>query len=115
MVRTVTVVDTTAPTITLVGDLELTLSVGTDYTDAGSTVTDNLDTDLEVLTTSNVDTAVTGEYEVNFNVTDASGNKATQVVRKVIVVDQSLPVITLTERLTLLMRAVQSMSMLALN
>ena len=95
MVRTVTVVDTTAPTITLVGDLELTLSVGTDYTDAGSTVTDNLDSDLEVLTTSNVDTAVTGEYEVNFNVTDASGNKATQVVRKVIVVDQSLPVITL--------------------
>ena len=37
---------TTAPVITLEGDATVTVEVGTDYTDAGATATDNYDGDI---------------------------------------------------------------------
>ena len=45
--RKVTVVDSTAPVITLKGDAEVAHEAGTDHTDAGAEVTDNFDTELE--------------------------------------------------------------------
>ena len=44
--RKVTVGDTAAPVITLLGDAEITLEAGTEYTDAGATASDTLDGDL---------------------------------------------------------------------
>ena len=44
--RTVNVVDTTVPVITLVGSESVTIQVGETYTDAGATATDNYDGDL---------------------------------------------------------------------
>ena len=44
--RTVSVTDTTAPVITLVGDAQITVEVGSTYTDLGATASDNYDGDI---------------------------------------------------------------------
>ena len=95
--RTVTVVDTTLPVITLLGDDSVTVEVGDTYTDAGATASDTYDGDItsSIITISNVDTAVVGTYEVVYNVSDASGNAAVEETRTVNVVDTTIPVITL--------------------
>ena len=89
--RTVNVVDTTAPVLTVTGDNPVTAELGTTYTDAGATATD-LDT-VTVTSTSDVDTSTIGSYTVTYTATDASGNSAT-AIRTVIVVDTSAPTIT---------------------
>ena len=43
--RTVNVVDTTAPVITLTGDEIITIEVGSTYADGGAAATDNYDDD----------------------------------------------------------------------
>ena len=95
--RTVNVTDTTVPVITLVGDAEITVEVGSTYTDLGATASDNYDGDItaDIVTVNNVDTSVIGTYTVTYNVTDSSGNDATEVTRTVNVVDTTIPVITL--------------------
>jgi PKD repeat protein len=98
-IRTVNVVDTTAPVITLVGANPQVLEVGSPYVELGATATDNYDgvlTGSIVTDSSAVNTAVVGSYAVTYNVTDANGNAAAQVTRTVDVVDTTAPVITLT-------------------
>ncbi|MDA7655220.1 pentapeptide repeat-containing protein, partial [Akkermansiaceae bacterium] len=99
--RTVTVVDTTLPEITLIGG-EVTIEVDGSYTELGATLLDNYDSssslgssDLYVIDSSAVNTSVVGEYTVNYNVTDSEDNVAQQVTRTVNVVDTTLPEITL--------------------
>ena len=96
--RTVNVVDTTVPVITLTGEATVTIEVGSTYTDAGATATDNYDGDItsSIVTVNPVDTAVVGVYTLTYNVTDANGNVAVEVTRIVNVVDTTVPVITLT-------------------
>ena len=96
--RTVDVVDTTAPVITLVGANPQTIEVGTAYVELGATASDNYDGDITasiVIDATAVNTAVVGSYSVTYDVTDANGNAATQVTRTVDVVDTTAPVITL--------------------
>jgi hypothetical protein len=104
VIRTVIVAepaDTTAPVITLNGDATVNVANGAVYTDAGVTITDNKDTNLVALVTyskdgqavASIDTSVAGTYIVHYNVTDAAGNKATEVTRTVIVA-KPLPDIT---------------------
>ena len=95
VVRTVNVVDTTAPVITITGDEPCTIELGATYTDEGATATD-LSGDITVTSTSTVDTSIVGSYTVTYTATDASGNEATAVTRTVNVVDTTAPVITLT-------------------
>ena len=80
--------DNTPPVITLLGDANVTIEVGTSYTDAGATASDNYDGDLTgaIVTVNNVDASTTGTYTVTYNVSDASGNDAVQVTRTVNVV-----------------------------
>ena len=98
--RTVNVVDTTVPVITLTGDEIVTIEVGTTYVDGGATATDNYDDDTalssNIITVNNVDTAIVASYTLTYNVSDASSNAATEVTRTVNVVDTTVPVITLT-------------------
>ena len=93
--RTVNVVDTTAPVITITGDNPVTIELGATYTDEGATATDIIG-DITVTSTSTVDTSVVGSYTVTYTATDSSGNEATAVVRTVNVVDTTAPVITIT-------------------
>jgi glucose/arabinose dehydrogenase len=80
--------DTTAPVITLLGNAAVTLTVGDAYTDAGATATDDVDGDIsaDIVTVNPVDNTAVGSYAVTYNVSDAAGNPATEVMRTVDVV-----------------------------
>jgi large repetitive protein len=96
--RTVNVVDTTAPVITLLGDNPATVECNDSYTDAGATVLDACDGDLTsiiVIGGDTVDTAVPGTYSITYNVSDDASNAAIEVTRTVNVVDTTAPVITI--------------------
>ena len=95
--RTVNVVDTTAPVITLVGDSQVNLEVGSTYTDAGATASDNYDGDIssQIVVVNNVDVNTLGSYTVTYSVSDSSSNAASVVTRTVNVVDQTAPTITI--------------------
>ena len=95
--RTINVVDTALPVITLVEDDPVTIEVGTTYTDDGATSTDNYDGDLtsSIIVTGTVDTDTLGTYMFSYNVSDSSSNDAITVTRTINVVDTTLPVITL--------------------
>ncbi len=96
--RTVNVVDTTVPVITLLGSNPRVIEVGSSYVEAGATASDNYDGDISVsvvIDASAVDTSLVGSYPVSYNVTDSEGNAAVEVTRTVNVVDTTVPVIAL--------------------
>ena len=96
MVRTIEVVDTTAPVITLSGDSEVIHEAGSDYVELGASWTDIVDGAGVALATGAVDVQTPGTYEINYNYVDSSGNEAVTVVRTIEVVDTTAPVITLS-------------------
>ena len=95
----VTILDTHAPVIALVGDPAVTLPVGAAFADPGVGATDNIDGNVtaRVSAVSTVNMAVPGSYTVTYSVSDAAGNPASPVVRQVTVFqpDTTPPVITL--------------------
>jgi hypothetical protein len=94
--RTVTVVDTTKPVISLAGDAAVTHEAATSYSDAGATWTDTLDGNGTLVASGTVNVNVPGAYFLTYDFTDAAGNAADQVTRTVTVVDTTKPVISLT-------------------
>ncbi len=86
---TYTPADIIKPVITLLGDSEVTITVGDTYTDAGATALDDVDGDITsgIVTVNLVDTNVVSGYTITYNVSDAAGNSATQVTRTVNVVN----------------------------
>ena len=88
--------DLEPPVITLLGDAELTWDVLTPYTDPGATALDTIDGDLttQIVVDNTVNADVVGVYTVTYNVADASGNEAIEVVRTVNVADRVPPVVT---------------------
>ncbi|QAA30343.1 immunoglobulin-like domain-containing protein [Clostridium manihotivorum] len=88
--RIVKVVDTKKPIIEMKGDSDITLEVGTEYKDQGAVAKDNYDGDItgKIAMDSNVNTNVKGNYFVKYNVMDASGNAAKEVVRNVHIIDK---------------------------
>ncbi len=97
-VRTVKVVDTTPPVITLVGPNPQTVELGGVYVERGATAFDNVDGDLSdevVVDASAVKVGTVGTYQVTYNVVDAAGNAGVEKVRTVKVVDTTPPVIAL--------------------
>lgn len=114
--RVINVVDTTAPTISLNGDKNITLEAGIDvYTELNATATDIVDGTWTVEPTSikytangkdavevdSVDTRKVGSYEISYSCEDKAGIKCLDeakeneyVVRKVVLVDTIAPVIT---------------------
>ena len=79
------IVDVTVPTIILLGNAIESVEHGTVYVDAGATAVDNIDGDISgnIVPTSTVNTNAVGTYTVTYNVSDAAGNPAIAVVRKV--------------------------------
>jgi hypothetical protein len=111
VIRTVNIVDTTPPVISLVGDNPQVIIVEDNYTELGATANDNYDGDLTANITiddSDVNTSVIGSYIIEYSVTDTYGNTA-EVNRTVNVVDNVSPVITLIGNATItLERAVDT-------
>ncbi|WOO39336.1 beta strand repeat-containing protein [Rubellicoccus peritrichatus] len=94
--RTVNVVDTTAPVVTITGGNTMTLECNVDtFTAPSTTLTDNCDTGLTATTSDTVDVTTLGDYDVVFSATDNAGNTGTATLT-VSVVDTTSPVISLT-------------------
>ena len=79
-------IDKIAPTLNIEGGEIYTVYVGEEYTDPGFIAIDDIDGNIsdKVEINSNVDTNKHGKYEVEYNITDAAGNK-TSKTRKVLV------------------------------
>lgn len=77
--RKITIVDTVIPEIKLIGDAKISTYVGYSYSDSGVSAIDNYDGDIssQVVVDNQVNTAVVGNYKVNYTVTDSSGNVST--------------------------------------
>ena len=95
--RTVNVVDTTVPVITLIGTASVNISAGMAYVDAGATAFDNIDGNItaNIIVTGSVNTATPGTYTMSYSVSDSAGNTATTITRTINVVDADVPVITI--------------------
>lgn len=90
-------VDTTKPSLALVGSGAVAVEAGSAYTDAGASATDNLDGAIasRIGVANAVNTAKVGTYTVTYNVSDEAGNAAAAVTRTVQVVDSTKPIITM--------------------
>jgi hypothetical protein len=77
--------DAVPPLLTLVGAAAVSVPSGSPYVDGGATADDNIDGDISasIVVSNPVNTAVVGDYTVTYNVTDSSGNSATQITRTV--------------------------------
>ncbi|MCU1268244.1 MAG: uncharacterized protein JWM21_4562 [Acidobacteria bacterium] len=93
--RSVHVVDSTAPTITLNGANPLTVECHTSFSDPGATAHDSCAGDFAATASGTVNVNVVGSYTITYNAHDPSGNNAAAVTRTVNVVDTTAPTITL--------------------
>ena len=96
--RTVNVIDTDIPIITLLGTSTVIVAQNSSYVDAGATASDNVDGNItsHIIVTGSVDTSTLGNYTLYYNVSDNSGLPAIQVSRTVTITDQTAPVISET-------------------
>jgi hypothetical protein len=78
--------DTTAPQISLVGENPMVVFKGSEFSDPGAIVTDNVDASRSITGSGSVNTAVLGNYPRTYSAADFSGNTAEEVVRVVTVV-----------------------------
>ena len=92
--RTVVVLDTTAPVITLIGDNPYKQDEDTDYVEPGFSAIDNSGETINVIAEGHVNSSTPGTYELTYRTSDSSGNTST-ASRTVIVSDITPPVITL--------------------
>ena len=87
---TTELVDITPPVITLNGGSPVIAAVGSIYRDTGATALDDVDGDItsSIAVVNTVGATTAGSYTVTYNVSDAAGNPAIEVVRTVNVVSQ---------------------------
>ena len=87
--RTIQVVDTTAPVITLIGDENVTLEAGFEYLEMGANWSDLVDGNGTAWLSGWVDHETPGFYTVQYDYMDSSGNQADSVIRTVSVTNQA--------------------------
>jgi|GEM_PF-670554 len=91
--QTVTVVDNTLPTVSLLGSPTMTHECHAPFADPGAAAADNCA--VEVVKTGAVDPNTPGTYTLTYRAKDASGNlSAATVTRTVTVVDTTAPAIS---------------------
>ncbi len=93
--RTVIILDTDEPVITLAGSETVTIEAGSQYVDAGAVCTDHAGRSIVPTVDGSVDTSVPYIYNLFYSCTDIVG-KTVYAVRTVTVQDTTKPVITLT-------------------
>jgi len=81
--RTVQIIDTVGPTITMIGSPSIQMAFGTSYVDPGATAMDEVDGAVQVLIEGQVNTSLPGDYTIRYLATDSSNNSATPQVRNV--------------------------------
>ena len=91
-----TVVDTTAPVITIAGVNPVDIVQGASYIDEGASAVDDQDGEVSVITTGSVDSSTIGTYTITYTATDIAGNtaEATRTVNVILAPDTTPPVIT---------------------
>jgi hypothetical protein len=87
IIRTVEVVDTTAPVINLVGGVVVTHPVGSVYSDSGASWNDAVDGAGTISSIGSVNYMSPGTYTLSYDYTDQAGNAAQSIVRTVNVVN----------------------------
>ena len=95
LVRKVTVEDTTAPVITLLGDPVVIINVREPFDDPGFTAIDLRDGDITEdveVDASAIDILTLGDYEVTYTSTDAAGNQAT--AKRTVIVSDPTPLLS---------------------
>jgi hypothetical protein len=85
-IRTVHVVDSVVPIITLNGTARESIYVNEVYSEAGANCTDNYDPSCSVSISGTVDTSNIGTYILFYNATDTSGNQAVSLSRTIDVI-----------------------------
>ncbi len=95
--RTVTVVDTVPPTLTLAGGSRITVPASVPYVDPGYEAIDSIDGNItnRVNVAGRVNTDAQGSYLLQYTVYDSSGNTSPALTRTVIVADMTPPTLTL--------------------
>jgi len=74
----ITIIDTTAPVITITGSNPVSITVGSGtYSDAGATALDLIAGSVVATSTGSVDTAVIDTYTISYTATDNFGNTST--------------------------------------
>jgi Tol biopolymer transport system component len=92
--RTVNVVDTIPPVITLNGNNPMTVECHTSFTDPGASANDGCAGPVSWGATGSVDLNVPGSYTITYSATD--GTNQASATRTVNVVDTTAPTITMT-------------------
>ena len=92
--RTVNIVDTTPPVITLSGSSMMQIYRGTTYIDAGASWIDNYDTSCTISSSGSVDSSTLGTYTITYTSTDSSGNTRIET-RSVQVISGDTPILSL--------------------
>lgn len=79
------------PVISLNGDYEQNVSLGSNYTDPGATAVDNKEGDISdrIVVTGSVNTNQVGDYKLFYNVDDEVGNPAPTATRYVNVINDA--------------------------
>lgn len=97
VMRTVHVVDTMPPEVTLIGGAILNTQVNQPFVDPGATALDALDGDVSasIVVDGFVDSSTMGAYELSYTASDAANNVSLPVIRAVHVLDLAAPVITI--------------------
>lgn len=94
-IRLVSVVDETPPIIVMLGDSTVDVNCGDPYIDSGAVPYLQCGSDLDVVSTNNVDYTSAGDYSVVYTLEDSEGNDADEVTRTVNIVDTEEPEICL--------------------
>ena len=92
---TVTVGDETPPELTLNGSAFMTQEITDTYSEPGWTVTDNLDTDVDVSVSGSVIDHAAGTYTLTYTATDDAGNEDVEIRYVTVNADTEDPVLTL--------------------
>lgn len=93
--RTVHVIDTTAPSIELVGK-DIFLNVNENYEEPGVSIIDNYDADLlnNLVIENDINNQVPGKYSVSYKVVDNSNNISDTITRNVYVIEDDFNYLT---------------------
>ena len=103
--RKVRVQDTVPPVLSLLGELTLVVDVGEEFVEPGFEASDSLEGDISdrVMVEHEINVEKKGQYLVTYNVSDMTGNKATEASRIVMVGDSGAPIIRLVGSSTIVM------------